>query len=178
MPSSNLPCEPIPETFMRKPPTASVAAKPARARADISIRTASWALALVCSALAACGSPAARTPSDAGDCALPLDAAPPWGSCPATFDDTTWRAQLPCFVTVRLKETTCTGYLSREFTIGGTHGFTCFYAPDSKALVAVQSYDDVPDLLDGCGGRSSVVTAGAVPPMGVCDAPMTFDNVC
>jgi len=175
---------------MRTPPTLPVASTPAWHRADISIRTASWALALACSAMAACNSTSVRTSSDAGDagdagdvddasdCALPLDGAPPWGTCPATFDDTSWRAQVPCFVSVGLRETTCTGYLSRAFDIGGTHGFTCFYDPASKDLVAVQSYDDVPDLNDGCGNRMSIVTAGAVPPMGTCDAPKTLDNPC
>ena len=129
-------------------------------------------------ALVACSSPSRGTPGDAGACALPLDAAPPWGTCPATFDDPAWRTQVACFVSVGLRETTCTGYLSRAFDIGGTHGFTCFYDPASRALVAVQSYDDVPDLRDGCGTPSSVVTAGAVPAMGVCDAPRTLDNPC
>jgi len=134
--------------------------------------------------------------SDASDYALPLDAAQPWGSCPATFEDAGWRAQISCGSSGGggaggtapgtggppldvVSETTCTGYVSRTFDLGfRTHGFTCFYDAASRALVAVQSYDDGPNLRDGCGNKSWRISAGAVPPMGVCDAPKTLDNPC
>jgi len=163
---------------MKALPSGRIASTRPRHQADISIRIASRALALLCWALAACSSPSVGTSGDAGLCALPLDAKQVWGTCPATFDDTSWRAQVVCFVSEGLTETRCTGFLSRAFDIGGTHGFTCFYDQASKVLVAVQSYDDVPDLRDGCGHQSSVVTAGAVPAMGVCEAPKTLENPC
>lgn len=163
---------------MRTSLSGRIASTLLRRRADISIRLPSHTLALLGCAFAACSSAPVGPPGDAAACALPLDAAQPWGTCPATFDDASWKAQVACFVQVGLTETTCTGYLSRAFDIGGTHGFTCFYDPASRVLVAVQSYDDVPDLRDGCGTQRILVTAGAVPAMGVCELPRTLDNPC
>lgn len=103
-------------------------------------------------------------------CTQPLDAGQPFGGCPATFGDSSWKdAFCPLQSVGRVGEQTCTGYLLRQIDLG-THGWMCFYDPATQALLAGKFADDVPSF---CDYRSSTVTFGSVPDAGSCTGPLT-----
>jgi len=156
-----------------------------RQGSDISIRIAAL-VGATCIFAACSSSPATHDTAvdtnlttDGGVCLIPLDAAQPFGGCPPTFDDTSWRTQVcptfsvnPAFVDV--SEQVCAGYRSRNFDLG-THRWICYYAPSSGALVAGYFVDDTPDL---CDDTTAFVQAGDVPAKGTCNARVPVDNPC
>jgi hypothetical protein len=116
---------------------------------------------------------AGEAEADAGDasCHEPLDASQPFGPCPTTFDDSSWKTKSICalYPAMQASEQTCDGYRSRLIPLS-THAWTCYYDPTALTLVAAHFQDDIPDI--GDRGNCYEVTLGEIPSPGTCSPPV------
>lgn len=131
---------------------------------------------IVAVAAAGCSGDSQVAPADGGTvdreamdrpCFLAPDAAMPFLSCPSRHDDTSWKTAFCDALGIRflkVYEQTCTGYLYRDFRYS-VHGIACYYSPETGALIAGRTYEDV---LTYCDRTSSDISTGAVPVPGTC----------